>query len=377
MMNKSLLTLSLVAALSATSINAVAQDKNTPHVLMVLSSYGEMGADGSLSKPGFEFDELSKAYAVFKQNGIKVTLASPKGGEPLADKFDKNKPYNQAYSNDTTAMVQLKNTKRLSELEPSQYNAVFVVGGKGPMFDLHDSKPLQAIIRDIYVNNGVIGAVCHGPAALVDVKLENGEYLIAGKRVNGFTNEEEAAFGKKWTKQFPFLLEDKLIERGASFVQDGLMLNQVSIDGQLITGQNPFSTVDTAKAMVAALGLTVSELPRFKDDESILLVEEFFSDSSKAKARYLADKSSFDPMLLGISGLYQAQHAQTAHQLAVAVELMQLTLADIEHPMLYEALVNAQLKLNDISGAKSTIEAALKKHGMAESLIALKEKVYG
>lgn len=377
MMNKSLLTLSLVAALSATSINAVAQDKNTPHVLMVLSSYGEMGADGSLSKPGFEFDELSKAYAVFKQNGIKVTLASPKGGEPLADKFDKNKPYNQAYSNDTTAMAQLKNTKRLSELEPSQYDAVFVVGGKGPMFDLHDSKPLQAIIRDIYVNNGVIGAVCHGPAALVDVKLENGEYLIAGKRVNGFTNEEEAAFGKKWTKQFPFLLEDKLIERGASFVQDGLMLNQVSIDGQLITGQNPFSTVDTAKAMVAALGLTVSELPRFKDDESILLVEQFFSDSSKAKARYLADKSSFDPMLLGISGLYQAQHAQTAYQLAVAVELMELTLADIDHPMLYEALVNAQLKLNDMSGAKSTLEAALKKHGTAENLIALKEKVYG
>ncbi|MDP4486864.1 type 1 glutamine amidotransferase domain-containing protein [Pseudoalteromonas piscicida] len=377
MMNKSLLTLSLVAALSATSINAVAQDKNTPHVLMVLSSYGEMGADGSLSKPGFEFDELSKAYAVFKQNGIKVTLASPKGGEPLADKFDKNKPYNQAYSNDTTAMAQLKNTKRLSELEPSQYDAVFVVGGKGPMFDLHDSKPLQAIIRDIYVNNGVIGAVCHGPAALVDVKLENGEYLIAGKRVNGFTNEEEAAFGKKWTKQFPFLLEDKLIERGASFVQDGLMLNQVSIDGQLITGQNPFSTVDTAKAMVAALDLTVSELPRFKDDESILLVEQFFSDSSKAKARYLADKSSFDPMLLGISGLYQAQHAQTAYQLAVAVELMELTLADIDHPMLYEALVNAQLKLNDMSGAKSTLEAALKKHGTAENLIALKEKVYG
>ncbi|ATD06144.1 hypothetical protein PPIS_a0945 [Pseudoalteromonas piscicida] len=376
-MNKSLLTLSLVAAVSATSINAVAQDKNTPHVLMVLSSYGEMGADGSLSKPGFEFDELSKAYAVFKQNGIKVTLASPKGGEPLADKFDKNKPYNQAYSNDTTAMAQLKNTKRLSELEPSQYDSVFVVGGKGPMFDLHDSKPLQAIIRDIYVNNGVIGAVCHGPAALVDVKLENGEYLIAGKRVNGFTNEEEAAFGKKWTKQFPFLLEDKLIERGASFVQDGLMLNQVSIDGHLITGQNPFSTVDTAKAMVAALGLTVSELPRFKDDESILLVEGFFLDSSKAKARYLADKSSFDPMLLGISGLYQAQHAQTAYQLAVAVELMELTLADIDHPMLYEALINAQLKLNDMSGAKSTLEAALKKHGTAENLIALKEKVYG
>ncbi|WP_249122482.1 MULTISPECIES: DJ-1/PfpI family protein [Pseudoalteromonas] len=377
MMNKSLLTLSLVAALSATSINAVAQDKNTPHVLMVLSSYGEMGADGTLSKPGFEFDELSKAYAVFKQNGVKVTLASPKGGEPLADKFDKNKSYNQAYSNDTTAMAQLKNTNRLSELEPSQYDAVFVVGGKGPMFDLHDSKPLQAIIHDIYVNNGVIGAVCHGPAALVDVKLANGEYLIAGKRVNGFTNEEEAAFGKKWTKQFPFLLEDKLIERGASFVQDGLMLNQVSIDGQLITGQNPFSTVDTAKAMVAALGLTVSELPRFKDDESILLVEQFFSDSSKAKARYLADKASFDPMLLGISGLYQAQHAQTAHQLAVAVELMQLTLADIDHPMLYEALVNAQLKLNDMSGAKFTLEAALKKHGTAESLMALKEKVYG
>ncbi|PCK32440.1 peptidase [Pseudoalteromonas piscicida] len=376
-MNKSILTLSLVAALSAASTDTLAQEESTPHVLMVLSSYGEMGADGTLTKPGFEFDELTKAYAVFKHSGVKVTLASPKGGEPLADKFDKNKPYNKAYQDDATAMAQLKNTKKLSTLEAAEFDGVFVVGGKGPMFDLHNSKALQAIIRDIYVNQGIIGAVCHGPAALVDVTLENGEYLISGKRVNGFTNEEEAAFGKKWTKQFPFLLEDKLIERGASFVQDGLMLNQVTIDGQLITGQNPFSTADTAKAMVAALGLPTSDGPRFKDDESILLVEQFFSDSAKAKAQYLADKSKFDPMLIGISGLYQAKHAQTAYQLTVAVELMQLTLADIDHPMLYEALVQAQLKLNRVSEAKSTLALALGKHSKAENLIALKAKVYG
>ncbi|WP_448213648.1 type 1 glutamine amidotransferase domain-containing protein [Colwellia sp. MEBiC06753] len=369
----------ILAAISfnAFAASALANSVDAPHVVMILSSYGELDENGELVKPGFEFDELSKAYLVFKQNGVKVTLASPKGGKPIADKYDQQKPYNQAFTEDSAAMQQLSHTIALSELNANDYDGLFVVGGKGPMFDLHSSAPLQTVIRSIYSNNGVIGAVCHGPAALVNVTLADGQYLVAGKRINGFTNEEEAAFGKKWTKQFPFLLEDKLIERGASFVQDGLMLNQVTIDGQLITGQNPFSTADTARAMVKALGLDVSELPRFKDDASILLVEQFFEDKDQAKAEYLAKKSQYDPMLLGISGLYQAQHAQTAHQLKIAVELMKLTIADINHPMLYQALVQAQLKLNETDEAKITLATALKHHGQAEGLLALKEKVSG
>ena len=211
-----------------------------PNVVMVLSSHGQQGDNGELIQPGYEFDELSKAYRVFKANGVNVIFASPKGGKPLADEFDKEKPYNQAFLEDTHAVTALSATYKISSIDDEDVDAIFVVGGKGPMFDLYQHAPLKKLIADVYENNAVVSAVCHGPAALVDVKLSNGQYLVADKRVNGFTNQEEQAFGKKWRPHFDFLLEDKLTERGAQFTQSGVMLSHVEKDGKVITGQNPF-----------------------------------------------------------------------------------------------------------------------------------------
>ena len=176
----------LAVLLSTIAINSMAAE--TKKVIMVVSGYGQKQGE---EKPGYEVDEFAKAYLVFKHNGVDVYVASPLGGTVEADNYDPNKPYNAQVLADSVAMQKLENTLSVGALEASDYNGIFVVGGKGAMFDLPKDEKLQAMIANIYEEQGVVAAVCHGPAALVDVKLSNGENLIAGKTVNGFTNKEE------------------------------------------------------------------------------------------------------------------------------------------------------------------------------------------
>ncbi|MFS1524503.1 type 1 glutamine amidotransferase domain-containing protein [Microbulbifer sp. 2304DJ12-6] len=360
------LTTAAVLALSTTSLFA---SNNDIQVLMVLSSHGQKDAEGKLVKPGFEFDEMSKSYLVFASAGATITFASPTGGKLVADNYDPSKAYNERFLADKAAVKLLESTQKLSDINPKDYNAVYVVGGKGPMFDLADNQSVKNIIREVYENGGVVGAVCHGPAALLDVKLSDGSYLVEGKRVSAFTNEEESAFSKTWS--MPFLLEDKLTEQGAVFHQDGLMLNQVSIDGRVITGQNPFSTADTSKAVVNKLGLKADEALEFKDDRTIKLVEQFFSDRDTAIKEFTAHRDQYDPMLLGMFGVYQARHANTAIERDVALILMQQTQDTINHPMLDTAIAKAYLHNNNIPQAKAVLTAAKKKFPENQQVLTL------
>lgn len=340
-----------------------------PSVLMVLSSYGEKNTDGDLVKPGFEFDEMSKSYLVFDASGVSVTFASPKGGALITDNYDPKKSYNQAFLADEEAVKALSDTRKLSEIDPSKYDAVYVVGGKGPMFDLATDQHVKTVIRGVYENDGIVGAVCHGPAALLDVKLSDGRFLTEGKRISAFTNEEEDAFTKAWT--LPFKLEDQLIAQGAEFRQDGLMLNQISIDGRIITGQNPFSTADSARAVVRKLGLDVDETIRFKDDETVELIEAFFTDKEGAEAEFSANTSAYDPMLLGMFGLYQAKYAQTQAQRDVAINLMLQTQDIINHPKLDAAIATAYLDNADLTSAKALLRSSVEKFPDNETLAAM------
>ncbi|MBD1581992.1 type 1 glutamine amidotransferase domain-containing protein [Pseudoalteromonas sp. S16_S37] len=350
----------LPTILIAASFTTYAGD--APNVVMVLSSHGQLNADGELVQPGYEFDELSKAYRVFKANGLDITFASPAGGKPVADEFDKQKPYNQAFLQDTKAVTALNTTYKISELDADNIDAVFVVGGKGPMFDLHQYKPLQTLIANVYEQKGVVSAVCHGPAAFVDVKLSNGQYLVANKRVNGFTNEEEMAFGKKWRPHFAFLLEDKLKERGAQFTQAGLMLNHVQIDGNLITGQNPFSTADTATEVVRALGLKPVALTPNKDDKTMALVAKMMAGEQQAITTYEQNKQDYDTMLVAMSGIYQLQFANQEQTVDSAVKLLELTQKQVNHPMLDLNLAQGYIKQNKQQQAKAVVEAVIKSH---------------
>ncbi|SET85762.1 type 1 glutamine amidotransferase domain-containing protein [Thalassotalea agarivorans] len=336
------LAITLFTLICSLGNSAQADNKN---ILMVLSSYGEKNEQGELIKPGYEFDEMSKSYLVFKSAGTNVTFASPSGGELITDNFDTEKPYNKQFLTDQQAVTLLKQTKSLSTINPNMYDAIYVVGGKGPMYDLAKDQKLKQLIKSIYEQNGIVAAVCHGPAALLDIKLSNGEYLLAGKRISAFTNLEEQAFTKKW--QLPFSLEDQIKAQGAQLIKDGLMLNQVSIDGRLVTGQNPFSTADSAIAVVEKLGLATDNLPQFKDDNTIKLVEQFYVDSQAAKQTFETSKQDYSPMLLAMFGVYQSKYANTEAERNVALMLMELTSKDIDHPMLYTAIAQTYLDQNN------------------------------
>ena len=163
---------------------------NRGKVLAVVTSATTMGASGKST--GYELTELSRAYYVFQANGFDVDIASPKGGEPkvIIDDEDMGK-FDFAFLNDTDAQNKAKNTIPVDKINPSDYKAVFFVGGKGAMFDFPENKAIQTIVRELYQSDRVVGAVCHGPAALVNVTLDNGQHLLQNKNVSGFTNDEE------------------------------------------------------------------------------------------------------------------------------------------------------------------------------------------
>ena len=188
----------------------IASERDT--VLIVVS--GE-GRDQGKTRPGFEFDELSQAWLIFRANGFKVDVASPQGGAVEADRHNAEDPFNAQFLAHGDAMRALADTRATRALRAEDYAAVYVVGGKGAMFDLPKDNALRQLLANIYDNGGIVAAVCHGPAALADVKLRDGSLLVAGKSLTGFSNEEETVFGKKWAKEFPWLLEDALRSRGA------------------------------------------------------------------------------------------------------------------------------------------------------------------
>lgn len=208
-------------------------------VLIVLTSTSTMN---NLDEPtGFWLSELTHPYYAMVENDIKVDIASIKGGAAPIDPRSENEqdPYNEKFLANVGLMHTLKNTKALGDIDPTEYDAIVFAGGHGTMWDFPSAPSVQEKAMAIYNQNGYIAAICHGPAALVNLKKQDGEYLVSGKKVAGFTNKEESIVGL--TAIVPFLLQDKLIERGARFQEAEPWSTQTVIDGRLITGQNPQS----------------------------------------------------------------------------------------------------------------------------------------
>lgn len=240
------LLLSLLFALFWVSL-ALAAESNP--VLVVLTSHAQMGDTG---KPtGFFLGELTHPLEVFEKAGVPVELASIQGGEPPVDGLDLEDKINARYWNNPEFRAKLSVTKKLSDLNPADYSAVFFSGGHGTMWDFPDDAAVQKFARELYEAGSPVGAVCHGPAALVNVKLSDGSYLVAGKEVSAFTNSEEEKVGL--TKVVPFLLATKLEERGAKHTAAPDFEKQVVADGNLVTGQNPASAAGVAEKMARML----------------------------------------------------------------------------------------------------------------------------
>ncbi|MDY7232171.1 type 1 glutamine amidotransferase domain-containing protein [Hyalangium rubrum] len=235
-----------------------AERKHAMKMLIVLTSHDQLGNTGR--KTGFYLSELTHSLDVFQRAGIEVDLASPKGGLPPMDGVDRGDAINKTFLEDKGWMARLEKTTRLEDVDPSRYDAVYVPGGHGTMYDLPDNARLQAILAAVYTRGGVVAAVCHGPAALVNVKLEDGSYLVAGKSVSSFTDEEETAM--KLTQAMPFLLESKLRERGGRFGKAPNFKPHVATAERLVTGQNPASAAGVASEVVRLMRAVPITAPR-------------------------------------------------------------------------------------------------------------------
>jgi len=326
-------------------------------VLIVVS--GE-GRDQGESRPGFEMDELSQAWQVFRDNGLEIEIASPRGGPVEADRYDPDAAYNAAFLGDGAAMAKLADTRRIAELRAEEYAAAYVVGGKGAMFDLPADAALAGLLGKIHDRGGIVAAVCHGPAALVDVRLADGSLLVAGREVTGFSNEEEALFGKKWSAEYPFLLEDAMRERGARWENAPLMMPQLVVSDRLITGQNPHSTYAVAEAIVQALGrVPVSRKPG-RDELSLSLVERLLAGEADAARRELdADTGRFHVELIAMLGFYQMKAADTEDAVRDALAVMELAAPHFGPPPLKVAIAEGHWRLGQVAQAREMLHAVL------------------
>ncbi|MBD9624803.1 type 1 glutamine amidotransferase domain-containing protein [Ensifer sp. ENS06] len=222
-------------------------------VLMVLTSHDTLGNTGK--KTGFWLEELAAPYYVFRDAGAEITLASPKGGQPPLDpKSDEpmfETDLTRRFKADREAKAQLAETVRLDSVNQGDFDTVFYPGGHGPMWDLAEDGNSIKLLETFIAAGKTIALVCHAPGVLHRVKNPDGTPFVNGRKVTGFTNSEEAAVGL--TEVVPFLVEDELLGLGAVFSKVKDWGVHTVVDGRLITGQNPASSGETAKALLAAL----------------------------------------------------------------------------------------------------------------------------
>jgi putative intracellular protease/amidase len=218
-------------------------------ILMVLTSHDQLGDTGRPT--GFWLEEGAAPYFVFRDAGVDLTLASPKGGQPPVDpksELPENQtPAMERFKNDERAKKDFAQTVKLTDVKSDDFDTVFYPGGHGPMWDLAESRVSQTLLESFYDAGKPIALVCHSPGVLRHV-THRGEPLVKGKHVTGFTNGEEEAV--RLTRVVPFLVEDELLKLGAIFEKKQNWEPFSIVDGRLITGQNPASSTSTAQALL-------------------------------------------------------------------------------------------------------------------------------
>jgi putative intracellular protease/amidase len=218
-------------------------------ILMVLTSHDRLGNTGLPT--GFWLEEFAARYFVFRDAGVELTLASPKGGQPpidpKSDAPENQTPAMKRFKKDPTGQKALANTVKLADVKSENFDTVFYPGGHGPMWDLAEDPISIALLESFYNSGKPIALVCHSPGVLRHVTYK-GEPLVKGKRVAGFTNGEEEEM--KLTKVVPFLVEDELMRLGCIFEKVRNWQPFSTVDGRLVTGQNPASSTSTAKALL-------------------------------------------------------------------------------------------------------------------------------
>ncbi|MEO8443563.1 MAG: type 1 glutamine amidotransferase domain-containing protein [Gammaproteobacteria bacterium] len=222
-------------------------------ILMVLTSHDQLGDTGK--KTGFWLEEFAAPYYVFKDAGAEITLASPRGGQPPLDPSSDAEGAQTAatkrFKADAAAQKDLASTEILSTVSADGFDAIFYPGGHGPLWDLAEDGDSKALIETFAASDRPIGAVCHAPAVFRHPRGEDGKPLVSGRTVTGFTNTEEEGVGL--TKVVPFLVEDMLKTNGGNYRRGDDWASFVVTDGKLVTGQNPASSEEAARKILALL----------------------------------------------------------------------------------------------------------------------------
>lgn len=220
-------------------------------ILFIVTSHDKLGNTGD--DTGFHLSELTGPYMKLIKAGFDVDIASPKGGAAPVDpgSYDLSVDTNKAFFDVPDHRRKIENSIALHGVNANQYQAVYFPGGHGTMWDFPDNPVIESIVSHIYESGGYVGAVCHGPAAFVNLKLSNGDFLVNGKKLTCFSNSEECKVAKE--KVVPFMLEDKLVEQGGDFSAAALFQHHVMEDSRLITGQNPASADEIANRLIRHL----------------------------------------------------------------------------------------------------------------------------
>jgi putative intracellular protease/amidase len=251
-MKKIAITLVALFLLVGSVIHAQVKNRKMK-ILIVLTSHDKLGDTGH--KTGFWIEEFANPYYQLLDSGADITLASPKGGlppiDPKSDLPENNTPATERFKKDDAAQQKMSKTLVLADVKEADYDAVFYPGGHGPLWDLAEDKKSSTLIQAFNEHNKPIAFVCHAPAALRHVKDANGQYLVKGKKVTGFTNSEEAAV--QLTNVVPFLVEDMLKANGGIYSKVGDWQPYAIEDGNLITGQNPASSELVAELLLKKL----------------------------------------------------------------------------------------------------------------------------
>jgi putative intracellular protease/amidase len=224
----------------------------TSKILFIVSNQKTYG--NSSIKTTNHFGEIVYAYDVLINAGYQVDFVSPKGGSVSYGYLNKSNPIQKKYLNDAKLLEKFENTLKPNQVNVSAYKAVYYVGGGAAMFGVPENKNIQKIVMEVYEkNNGIVSAVCHGSAGIVNLKTSNGEYIYKGKNVNGYPDMFERK-SAAYYKEFPFSIEQKLKSNGGKFSYSQKNRNQYyKVDGRLITGQDPSSAKIVAQKIIELL----------------------------------------------------------------------------------------------------------------------------
>lgn len=345
---------------AATPVRAasMADATDAPRVLLVISSEGR---DGGKTRPGFDLDEFAQAWLVLRDNGIVADVASPAGGTVDLGEFKPEDDHIVALMADADAKQRLGATRRTADIAAGEHDAIMVIGGKGAMLDLPKDEALARLLSAHDARGGVVAAVCHGPAAFAGATRADGRPLVAGRRITGFTDEEEAVFGKEWVKQFPFLLETELRRQGARWEEAALMMPKVVVDGRWVTGQNPFATPGVVEAVLTALGHEPGPRTVYREEATMRLVTRWLDGDRDAVRDELArDAARYKLDLVAMLGYYQHEAATDDAVRRQALSIMELAAPHFPHPRLRVGMARAHLALGAPDRARELLAGVLR-----------------